>query len=123
MTMASVALLVAWRVSGGSAATLAAIPAPSLMAMAALGVFNTALAYFLYFTLVLRMGATFAALNNYIVPFVGLVLGAVFLGEPIALSAWAGLALVIAGIALTGRAAAPARRGGSEPTLTTARPS
>ncbi len=66
------------------------------------------LAYFLYFALVVRMGATFATLNNYIVPFVGLVLGAAFLHERIALSAWAGLALVIAGIALTGRAGAAA---------------
>jgi drug/metabolite transporter (DMT)-like permease len=108
MTLSSLALLVAWRLSGGTTTSLAAIPAPSLMAMAALGVFNTALAYLLYFTLVLRMGATFASLNNYVVPFVGLLLGALVLGEPIAVSAWAGLALVIAGVVLTGRAAVPA---------------
>ena len=123
MTLSSAALFFAWRLSGGSAAALAAIPAPSLMAMAALGIFNTALAYLVYFTLVLRMGATFASLNNYVVPFVGLLLGAVVLGEPIAVSAWAGLALVITGVVLTGRAAAPGRRGGSGPTLTTVRPS
>ena len=119
MTLSAAALFVAWRVSGGSAAALAAIPASSLTAMAALGVFNTALAYLLYFTLVLRMGATFAALNNYVVPFVGLLLGALVFGEPIAASAWVGLALVIVGVALTGRAA----RGGSGPRLTAARPS
>ena len=58
MTLSSAALGVAWRAAGGSAAALAAIPAPSLLAMAALGVFNTALAYFVYFALVVRMGAT-----------------------------------------------------------------
>ena len=104
MTLSSATLGVAWRAAGGSAAALAALPAPSLLAMTALGVFNTALAYFVYFALVVRMGATFATLNNYAVPFIGLALGAIFLHERIALSAWAGLALVIAGIALTGRA-------------------
>ena len=107
MTLSALALALAWWGSGGSAAALAAIPAPSLAAMLALGLFNTALAYFLYFTLVVRMGAAFATLNNYVVPFVGLLLGALFLGERIALTAWIGLALVIAGIALTGRTARP----------------
>ena len=119
MTLSSAVLGIAWGLSGGSLAKLAAIPAPSLEAMAMLGLANTALAYFVYFALVVRMGATFATLNNYIVPFIGLILGAVFLNEPVALSAWAGLALVIAGVGLTGRgvgvrpragvAAAPAR--------------
>ena len=122
MTISSAILFVAWIWTGGSPAQLAAIPAPSLEAMAALGLFNTALAYFVYFALVVRMGATFATLNNYIVPFVGLILGAVFLDERIALSAWIGLSMVIAGVALTGRASAP-RRAGSGPTVTASRPS
>ena len=104
MTLSGAALGVGWAASGGSPSALAAISPPSLAAMAALGLFNTALAYFVYYALVVRMGATFATLNNYVVPFVGLILGAIFLSERIALSAWVGLALVIAGIALTGRA-------------------
>jgi drug/metabolite transporter (DMT)-like permease len=126
MSLSAIALGIAWGLGGGSWARLAAVPAPSLGAMAALGLFNTALAYFVYFALVVRMGATFATLNNYVVPFVGLILGAAFLGETIAPSAWAGLALVIVGIALTGRPAAArpgARRGGSGATLTEPRPS
>jgi drug/metabolite transporter (DMT)-like permease len=124
MSLSALALGIAWGLAGGSFAKLAATPAPSLWAMAALGLFNTALAYYLYFALVVRMGATFATLNNYIVPFIGLILGAVFLHETVALSAWGGLTLVIAGIALTGRAAAPQlRRGGSGPTVTAPRPS
>jgi len=123
MTISAAILAAVWGLTGGTPAKLAAIPAPSLEAMAALGLFNTALAYFVYFALVMRMGATFATLNNYIVPFVGLILGAVFLDESIALSAWIGLALVIAGVALTGRASATARRAGSGPTVTVSRPS
>ncbi|MDE3175123.1 MAG: DMT family transporter [Pseudomonadota bacterium] len=105
MSLSAIALGIVWRGNGGAAATLLVIPARSLEAMLALGLFNTALAYFVYFTLVVRRGAAFATLNNYVVPFVGLLLGAIFLGERIALGAWIGLALVIAGIALTGRTA------------------
>jgi drug/metabolite transporter (DMT)-like permease len=77
--------------------------------MAALGVFNTALAYYVYFRLVNEEGPTFASLNNYLVPLVGVVGGAAALAEPIALSAWAGLALVLCGVALTGRSLRPAK--------------
>ena len=63
---------------------------------------NTALAYLVYFRLVQLSGATFAALNNYIVPFIGLALGAFWLGEPVGLGSWLGLGLVIAGVMVTG---------------------
>jgi drug/metabolite transporter (DMT)-like permease len=122
MTLSALVLAAAYFGAGGSAAKLAAIPAPAWEAMAALGLFNTGLAYFVYFALVVRMGATFATLNNYIVPFVGLILGALALGEPVALSAWAGLALVLAGVALTG-GVVRVRRGGSGASETLARPS
>ena len=75
--------------------------------MGALGVFNTALAYYVYFRLVNEEGPTFASLNNYIVPLIGVVGGAVALAEPIASSAWAGLALVLGGVALTGASLGP----------------
>ena len=78
-------------------------------AIGALAVFNTALAYYVYFRLVHQEGPTFASLNNYIVPLIGVVGGAVALAEPIAPSAWVGLALVLCGVALTGRSLRPAR--------------
>ena len=49
-------------------------------------------------------GATFAALNNYAVPFLGMVLGWAALGEPIAAASWAGFALALVGVVLTGTA-------------------
>ena len=85
------------------------IPLAPMLAMGALGVFNTALAYYVYFRLVHDEGPTFASLNNYIVPLIGVVGGAVALAEPIAPSAWMGLALVLAGVALTGRSLRPAK--------------
>jgi hypothetical protein len=48
-----------------SLASLSEAPPASLMAMGALGVFNTALAYYVYFRLVHDEGPTFASLNNY----------------------------------------------------------
>jgi len=90
-------------------ATLYQIPLAPTLAMAALGVFNTALAYYVYFRLVNEEGPTFASLNNYLVPLIGVVGGAVALAEPIAPSAWAGLTLVLGGVALTGRSLRPAK--------------
>ena len=84
-------------------------PLAPMLAMGALGVFNTALAYYVYFRLVNEEGPTFASLNNYIVPLIGVVGGTVALAEPIAPSAWAGLALVLVGVALTGRSLRPVK--------------
>ena len=124
MTISFTALAAIWLARGGDFAALAAAPSPSWTAMLALGLFNTALAYLVYFELVVREGATFAALNNYVVPFAGLALGALFLGERIETRALVGLALVVAGVALTGRAGfVAARRGGSGETRTSVRPS
>ena len=76
-----------------------------IAAVIALGCVSTALAYLVYFRLVMIAGATFAALNNFLVPFVGLVLGASALCEPAPLASWAGLGRVVAGVALTGASA------------------
>ncbi len=104
MTISALALaLLSPFFGGGFAETLAAAPAPPLVAMAALGIFNTALAYYVYFRLVAEEGPTFASLNNYVVPLIGVIGGGLALGEPIAASAWGGIALVLLGVALTGR--------------------
>ncbi|HEY1941416.1 MAG TPA: DMT family transporter [Roseiarcus sp.] len=84
-------------------------PIGPLAALVALGVFNTALAYFVYFRLIASAGATFAALNNYIVPCLGLLAGAWALGEPVGPSSWLGLAGVLGGVVLTGTAASASR--------------
>ncbi len=110
--LASAALLLGpWLILQGppSPEALAATPPASLAALLALGVFNTALAYFVYFRLIASAGATFAVLNNYIVPLIGLIAGALALGEPVGASSWLGLACVLGGVVLTGSAASAAR--------------
>jgi drug/metabolite transporter (DMT)-like permease len=84
-------------------AGLAAIPRTAVAAMAMLGIVNTALGYFVYFRLIASAGPTFASLNNYVVPVVGTLAGALALREGVAPSAWAGLGLVLVGVTFTGR--------------------
>ena len=92
-----------------SPAALLTTPLGALAALVALALVNTALAYFVYFRLIAAAGATFAALNNYIVPCLGLLAGAWALGDPVGPSAWLGLACVLGGVVLTGSAANASR--------------
>jgi drug/metabolite transporter (DMT)-like permease len=93
-------------------ATLATLPlglsqlpenAPSWKAIGsivALGAAGLSVAYLLYFSLIAGSGAPYAALVTYLVPALALVYGAVFLDEGVTGSALAGLALILAGVAL-----------------------
>lgn len=112
MAISGVLLAVAALVAGGSpsVAALAAKPLGPVAALVTLGLFNTGLAYFVYFRLIETAGATFAALNNYIVPCIGVIAGALALGEPVRPAAWAGLACVLVSVGVTGSAAGAARR-------------
>lgn len=77
-------------------------PSPeSVGAVAMLGLFPTALAVLLYFALLQRTGATFIALNNYLIPSLGVLWGIVFLGETLSARAIAALAVILVGIAVT----------------------
>jgi drug/metabolite transporter (DMT)-like permease len=84
--------------------------------IAVLGTVCTALAYLIFFTLIVRAGAGYAALVTYLVPPVALLYGAVFLDEGVGVAALVGLLLILVGVTLgTGRitrvrrtAAAPA---------------
>jgi drug/metabolite transporter (DMT)-like permease len=112
MAISGALLAAAELVAGGSPslAVLASKPAGPLAALVALGLFNTGLAYFVYFRLIETAGATFAALNNYIVPCIGVIAGALALGEPVRPAAWLGLACVLVSVAVTGSAAGEARK-------------
>jgi drug/metabolite transporter (DMT)-like permease len=65
-----------------------------------LGGAATGVAYLLYFGLIAGAGASKAVLVTYLVPSLALVYGAVFLDEQVTALAIAGLALVLAGVAL-----------------------
>ena len=103
---ATAALLIAGAVGVALAVTidpqgLAQASAAGLTAVAVLGIFPTALATVLFLQLIRVAGASFSALINYLIPAYAVVIGAVFLDERLAPSAFFGMALVLAGIALT----------------------
>lgn len=72
--------------------------ATSLLALAGLSVFCTALAFVLYFRLVRTLGAVGTTAQAYLRVPIGVALGMLFLGERPGPAAWAGLACVVAGV-------------------------
>ncbi len=77
----------------------------------ALGVVCTGLAYVLYFRLIARVGAAYAASVTFLIPIFGVLWGALFLGEKITSNMAAGCAIVLLGTALaTGKLKWPAMR-------------
>jgi drug/metabolite transporter (DMT)-like permease len=78
------------------------VPPPEvLLSLLALGLGGTALAYVLYFHLLATVGATRTLLVTYLLPVTALIYGALLLGEDVGVQAVLGLALVLAGIAIT----------------------
>ena len=71
----------------------------SLGALVLLGVLNTAGGYLLLFRLVVRAGAGFASLNNFLVPLFGVMWGVMLLQERPSPRAFAGLLLILGGLA------------------------
>ena len=86
----------------GAVAIEAPVMAPTTgltwFALVWLGLLGSCVAYLLLFTLLHRVGPTRATMVTYVFPVVGLVLGIVFLQEPVTLSLLIGAAMVVAGI-------------------------
>jgi drug/metabolite transporter (DMT)-like permease len=80
----------------------------SLLAVGALGVMGTGVAFVLMGRLVARVGSARASIATYLIPVVALVLGVVFRDETVHVAAVVGVALVIAGAALASRKERPA---------------
>lgn len=87
-----------WRLEPSSA---------SVLALIALAVVSTALAFVIYFRLVQTLGSVGTTAQSYLRVPIGVAIGMVFLGETLSPTAWIGLGCVVAGvIAMT----LPARR-------------
>ena len=88
--------------------------ADSVLALLALAVFSTALAFVIYFRLVQTLGSVGTTAQAYLRVPIGVGIGVVFLGETLASTAWLGLACVVTGvIAMT----LPARRRGAQASI------
>lgn len=71
----------------------------SIVALIALAVFSTALAFVIYFRLIQTLGSVGTTAQAYLRVPLGVGLGVVFLGETLSPTVWIGLVCVVAGIA------------------------
>jgi drug/metabolite transporter (DMT)-like permease len=92
-------------------------PVGSILALGALGIVNTGVAYWLFYLLIDEAGAASASVITYVMPVVALALGAGLLGERLTIGAIAGLILIALGAWLATGHQPPGRRGrrGAEP--------
>lgn len=82
-----------------------AMSAAGWASLVGLALLSTALAYLIFFRILARAGATNLALVTFLIPISSLLMGSVFLGEPITVAALAGVALIGIGLAaIDGRA-------------------
>lgn len=70
------------------------------LALAALGVLGTGVAYLLNYTILAELGATATSLVTYLIPIVAIAVGIAVLAEPFELRMIVGGAVIVAGIAL-----------------------
>ena len=73
--------------------------ADSLVALVALSVFSTALAFTIYFRLIHTLGSVGTTAQAYLRVPIGVAIGVLFLGETLTSTAWIGLGCVVAGVA------------------------
>lgn len=71
------------------------------MALIALAIFSTAMAYLLYFAILTRAGSANLMLVTLLVPPFAIGLGVLFLGERLGLEAWIGFGLIAVGLVIT----------------------
>jgi drug/metabolite transporter (DMT)-like permease len=71
----------------------------SILALLALSVFSTALAFVIYFRLVQTLGSVGTTAQAYLRVPIGVAIGVWFLGESLTATAWIGLIFVLAGVA------------------------
>lgn len=72
--------------------------AASVQALIALALLSTALAFVIYFRLIARLGSVATTSVAYLRVPTGVLIGMIFLGEVLPLTAWAGLIFVVVGV-------------------------
>ncbi|MFO7664948.1 MAG: DMT family transporter, partial [Chloroflexota bacterium] len=77
------------------------LPPPSttvVMAMVALGIMGTGLAFIVYYRLLETANPTYISMVTYVIPVFGVILGVVVLGERLTWFAVAGFAMILIGV-------------------------
>jgi drug/metabolite transporter (DMT)-like permease len=91
----------------------------SILALMGLAAFSTALAFVIYFRLVVTLGSVGTTAQAYLRVPIGVAIGAVFLGESLTSTSWLGLGCVVIGVAAM---TAPPRKAAPIVTAGTAAP-
>jgi drug/metabolite transporter (DMT)-like permease len=104
LAAAAVMLAITLAVTGAPAPH---VTAGNVAAIAVLGIIGTGFAYVLNYQIITSEGATVASTVTYLLLVVAIVLGVLVLGESITVTALAGIAPVLAGVALTRRRVKP----------------
>ncbi len=119
LAAAAVMLAIALAITGARAPNFTAT---NVAAVAVLGIVGTGFAYVLNYQIITSEGATVASTVTYLLPVVAIVLGVLVLGESITALTLGGIALVLAGVALTRRRTASSRPAHQQQTLTAKQP-
>ena len=90
-----------WLAVPGAVLAPKSAPSPAAIgSVVALGALSTGVAYLLFFKLLERVGPTKTATVTYLIPFVGMLMGALVLGEPLTGGMFVGLVLVLGSVLL-----------------------
>jgi drug/metabolite transporter (DMT)-like permease len=87
-------------VGGAAPVALAGLTPRVLGAILTLGVLNTFVAYLIFYATIETLGAAKASMVTYVIPAVGLTLGALFLDEPVDLRLLTGAAMIVGSIGI-----------------------
>jgi len=85
---------------GPQPVNLAQLSPRVLGAILALGLVNTFVAYLIFYSLVAQLGASRTSMITYVIPVIGLILGALFLGESLDARLLLGAAMILGSIAI-----------------------
>ncbi|MEU9959227.1 DMT family transporter [Streptomyces sp. NPDC050982] len=101
MSAAQLLAATAWTTLSVPAAGSLHTDATGLLAVTALGILGTGVTFYLNYRLIADEGPTSAATVGYLLPVVSVALGALVLDESTGVRIWAGMAVVLTGVAMT----------------------
>jgi drug/metabolite transporter (DMT)-like permease len=98
--VSGVLMVIAPALGGANIVTPAEMQSNVLFAVVMLGLLNTFVAYIIFYSIIPVLGAARTSMVTYVVPAVGLALGAIFLKEVVDFRLLLGAALIITGIGI-----------------------
>jgi drug/metabolite transporter (DMT)-like permease len=98
--LSGVAAYAAPWLGGAAPAALNRLAPRVLFAILTLGLLNTFLAYLIFYSIIQQLGAARASMVTYVIPPIGVALGALFLDEPVDMRLVTGAAMIVGSVAI-----------------------